>query len=952
MLDFMDTSTAIRGVAVAAWLSVFIGVAVPGKAQNFKPFTPLRLIRTRHFEIIYSERSAPTALALAGFADDTYQQVSGLLGIEIPGRIPVTITPDTDRFNGYFNPFPYPHILLFDTPMDPEWTTFSHSLKGLFIHELTHALSLASRGRVFDFMHDVFGSWVMPTGLTAPLFMVEGVTVSFESLDGFGRTNDPLVRERIRQAIHEGRLLTPFQAGGVYDLPPQGNAWYEYGGLFSAYLQKKYGMERYARLWQTMGKRVPLSLRYYRNGFYRIFKDTYGLEVTEAWADFAAELALAGLEDNPAAPVWGRQAGIAATAAAGGLVYVLDAVNGKLDAVDPATGTARTVLGVDATAYDLDVSADGERLLVAGYRYKGALAAAVVTEYSARTGRPTGKTWSGLYKARYFRDGVVGVAPDLHANRLVYRAVDGGERTLLRGSATLLFSNPAPVDDNRIAFLAAENGSRRLGLYDFDARTAVMAASDPQRWRYARDLRIAEGRAYFVYNDDDGMYKLGIADLTSSDPADARAYFAGRDFSGGVFAPVAVGNRVYYRAAYSTWDALVPYPEPVPSRSDDWTPLAWESWTSADPEAGEKLDATTTDPAPPPERRYSPLRYLNPLRFWIPLPLIRSDADEVRIDGGGVLTFMSDPTDTHTFLIDAGGDLVGEMGYFDVTWASLGFGLPLQVNLSDRVESTGLLSADSYRATRASAALLFNRGIGNERLRLSLTPFAALALFADNPQDDSGAYSWVYRPPVYSLGAGLGFSTLEKLPWQLFGNGAALAFSLRSTLDAYEPRVDVVFRSAFQPRAPLRFSAYAAADATGMALDGSADRYGPAAFADVAAAEYLAETSADLPWVAGGELELQLFSLEIQSNLSHLYFNRLFGTLAYRGVVYEDDLKEEFRSLQALQARAGFVVSALPAAMVPVRFSPYVWGSLKLSDLDDGDRANDYQWGIAFSLEW
>jgi len=948
----MGPFNRIRGAVAGVWLSVFIGTAIPGAAQNFKPFTPLRLIQTRHFEIIYSERSAPTALALAGFADDTYQQVSGLLGIEIPGRIPVTITPDTDRFNGYFNPFPYPHILLFDTPLDPEWTTFSHSLKGLFIHELTHALSLASRGRVFDFMHGVFGSWVMPTSLTAPLFMVEGVTVSFESLDGFGRANDPLVKERIRQAIHEGRLLTPFQAGGVYDLPPQGNAWYEYGGLFSAYLQEKYGMARYARLWQALGKRIPLSLRYYRNGFYRIFKDTYGLEVTEAWADFAAGLALDGLEENIAAPVWGDKSIIAATAAANGQVYVLDSVNGRLDAVDPVTGTARTILRVDAFAYDMDVSADGQRLLLAGYRYQGALATAMTTEYSTQTGRPTGRTWSGLYKPRYFRDGVVAVASDLHANRLVFRAADGGEQTLLRGNESLLFSSPAPVDQNRIAFLAAEGGIRRLGLYDYGSGDAVAATSDPERWRYARDLRVSGGRAYFAYNDDDRMYKLGIADLSNSFPADARAYFSGRDFSGGVFAPVGMGDTVYYRGAFATWDTLLPFPETTASLPDAWTPLVWEAWDPAAPGAGEKTDATVPIPPPPGERRYSTVRYLNPLRFWIPLPLIRSDADEVRIDGGGVLTFMSDPTDTNTFLIDAGGDLVGEMGYFDVTWASLGFGLPLQVSLSDRVENTSLSTADSYRATRASATLLFDRCIGSERLRLSLTPFAALALFADNPEDNSSAYSWIYRPPVYSIGAGLGFSTLEKLPWQLFGNGAALALTLRSTLDAYEPRIDVVFRAAFQPSVPLRLSAYAAVDKTGMALDGSADRYGAASFADVAAAEYLAETPTDLPWVGGGELELQLFTLETQTNLSHLYFNRLFATLAYRSAVFEESPGDKIRGLHALLARAGFVVSALPAAMVPVRFSPYVWGSLKLSNLDDDDRKNDYQWGVAFSLEW
>ncbi|HON13156.1 MAG TPA: hypothetical protein PK897_03455, partial [Treponema sp.] len=132
------------------------------EAQNFKPFTRLFVVKTAHFDIIYPEQSRPTALRLASFADSVYDEVSSLLGISVKDRIPVTITPDTDDFNGYMNPFPYTHIVLFDTPMDIEWTAFQDPLRSLFLHELTHAISLNSRGGVPSFLHDIFGSWVTP----------------------------------------------------------------------------------------------------------------------------------------------------------------------------------------------------------------------------------------------------------------------------------------------------------------------------------------------------------------------------------------------------------------------------------------------------------------------------------------------------------------------------------------------------------------------------------------------------------------------------------------------------------------------------------------------------------------------------------------------------------------------------------------------------------------------
>ncbi|MDR2247395.1 MAG: hypothetical protein LBE17_12135, partial [Treponema sp.] len=124
---------------------------------------------------------------MAGFADAMYDRVTGLLNIYYPVRIPVAITPHTDRFNGLTMSLPYTSIILFDTVMEPEWTSFANTLESLFFHELTHAVSLSSRSKFLNTLHSIFGGWVYPVGLNAPLFMVEGAAVSFESLDGLGR---------------------------------------------------------------------------------------------------------------------------------------------------------------------------------------------------------------------------------------------------------------------------------------------------------------------------------------------------------------------------------------------------------------------------------------------------------------------------------------------------------------------------------------------------------------------------------------------------------------------------------------------------------------------------------------------------------------------------------------------------------------------------------------------
>jgi hypothetical protein len=942
----------------------------PVQAQNFKPFTSLRVIQTAHFNIIYPKESEGTAQTLFLRAEAVYERVSGLLGIGLDRRLPVVITPHTDKFNGYMNPMPYFHIVLFDTPMDPELTIFQNSLETLFLHELTHAVSLNSRGPFLKGLRSVFGGWVYPVALTAPLFMVEGAAVSFESLDGYGRANDPLIKEQLSQAVYEGTFFSPFQASGVYDLSPASSAYYEYGGLFSAYLQEKYGMEKYAELWQAMGRRYYFSFFFYNYGYFHIFKDVYGIPFLEAWENFKESLRIRGIEENPHSilPAGGKeehafgggpQVLIDGMSSGGGRVFILDRISQGVLSFDPLSGKTRRVVSTDNTAYGLAASPDGGRLLVSSYRYSGALARAVVTEYDISGEGKPGRIWEGLYSGRYFRDGVIGLASEGHANALVFRSPQG-EEVLLRGNDELLYSSPAALDDTRIIFIAARGGIRELCLYNYENGKAYTLSSDleddGERWRYIRSLQVSEGRVLFGFNHDGRMYKLGAAVPSSGgNSGSMEAVFTERDFSGGVFLPVSAQGAVYYRGAFASQDVLMRYPEPGNALSGVRTILSPKPWeeeqagTYAGPAPGER-----PDPGPK-SRRYSSLAYLNPLKFWLPIPLLRSTRNGPSLDGGGIFSFMGDPIGANQIFLTAAMDARALMAYIDLRWTNRSLGFPLLAAFTDDIDKT---QSRDFRRTEAAVSASFSGGLGHEGRQISFKPGFTFTLFADDPGDGSNVYTWPYGDPYYTLSLGAGFSTLRRFDWELFGRGVSLEGYGRFQVREPAVRFDGLLRTAFEPF-PLRSTLYWAWDEGGMNIHGKSRLYGSVPFSAVAAEEYPGSGFSQLRWLGGGEAEVKLFSYHIQKNLSHLYFNRIYGTLAYRGALYDDGgirapqgnpLGGDYRLTQSLVLRFGSVISTILITVMPIRIQPYLWGAWKISNMNDG-KMNDFIFGFNFSIE-
>ncbi len=102
-----------RSVLCVTALFVFFSFSAFSQNTLYKPFSSFRFVQTEHFDIIFPKESEPSARLLASFADSVYDQVSSLLGIEVSGRIPVTFSPHTDSFNGYYSQF-FNHIVLYE----------------------------------------------------------------------------------------------------------------------------------------------------------------------------------------------------------------------------------------------------------------------------------------------------------------------------------------------------------------------------------------------------------------------------------------------------------------------------------------------------------------------------------------------------------------------------------------------------------------------------------------------------------------------------------------------------------------------------------------------------------------------------------------------------------------------------------------------------------------------
>ena len=261
------------------------------------------LIKTEHFDVIFSSESEQTALLLTENADNLYKKAAEALGSKNNLHMPVIISPDSDVLSVSYTPSPYNRIIIFDSPSDYQTSVFEDTMLGLFYREIYKALAQSIRSPFNQFVAKwVAGEAYQPVQLfNLPYSFVEGIAYIAESENpDEGRLNDGYFLQILAQAKLDKKFPKWSQVTTVRDIYPYDEIVHAAGAGFSAFLMNVYGVEKYAELWQECGKLHPFMTQ-------GIFLKVYGVTLADLWKEFEASVPLpAGLESMTGAEFSGE----------------------------------------------------------------------------------------------------------------------------------------------------------------------------------------------------------------------------------------------------------------------------------------------------------------------------------------------------------------------------------------------------------------------------------------------------------------------------------------------------------------------------------------------------------------------------------------------------------------------------------------------------------------------
>jgi hypothetical protein len=298
--------------------------------------------------------------------------------------------------------------------------------------------------------------------------------------------------------------------------------------------------------------------------------------------------------------------------------------------------------------------------------------------------------------------------------------------------------------------------------------------------------------------------------------------------------------------------------------------------------------------------------------------------------------------------------------------------LPITLTFADVFATDDWLP---MRKTRLGIQASYRLPLWNERWSLTfMGSFGALWYSFDTDGGETGGgapYGWPVRDESYSVLGGFNFSNLSLASWERFGNGFSEQFYTRKTLSGENPlpRFENVFTASLEsPRflqsVPVvrnfafKASLYGLYDRDGVNSLGRSLDYSSAAFDGIAPHEYSVRRYVySYQWLTGGQFDWSPVSFEIQKNLLHLYFNRIFAALGYRWL-YTESGGQAVNSadgqplfLQSLLFRLGAAVSIVPVTVLPLKLTFDLLAALKLSAPDPASPDGSWYlgWGISVS---
>jgi hypothetical protein len=610
----------------------------------------VQVIRTTYFDFIFPKKSEQSAVILSKEADKMYEEIATLLHTDIKLHIPVVITPDNDELNAYYTPIPYNRIVVYDTiPTINSLAVFSESLCSVFYHELVHAISINIRSPFWGLASDIIGDVVTPSMMiNLPTSFIEGVTVSFESLYGEGRLNDVYSLHMLKQAKIENKFPSWSDIAGSRDISPAGALPYLFGGAFSAYLQQKFGMEKYAEFWQESGK---LHIFTFSPG---IFKKVYNTSIDSEWKLFQDTIDISSSIINPTA---------FSSKVKKGWYGGLCSAQGMIGTIDNQTGLV-TILKDDEKIYQfvsdltekISFSMDGRYIVLSG-----------TTSISGKK-RNTIKIYDLIHK-QYIKTPIIGLRDGAIVTLSDNSKVLIGVETVSQKSA--IVSIPFEeiekgkistrtylsfFDVNIIPFSLEDAGNNSFVYFLKDKQEWSIIVNDflhnSEKKYYLKDdafvpqsLSVADSKLYISCVFEETMIPtLGIFDLKTE-----KMYVSDEIYSGGVYSPVLLDSRIVFVSHFFEERQL---------SSTEFSLIREKEITLNIPRVDEE---GTVTPFIHKKEKYNPLMYLSKgiIALFGPLSL---NLDSFRLFNEPVLAGISyvtmDPAEICLFVAGLGIDVI------------------------------------------------------------------------------------------------------------------------------------------------------------------------------------------------------------------------------------------------------------------------------------------------------
>lgn len=249
----------------------------------------MSVAKTQYFDVIFCEESFNTANFVIQNADFLYEKAFEQVesAKKTKTRIPIVISPDSDKLDISYSPTPYNRIVIFEGVPTVELSCFENTLLSLLYQEITKAVNYSVRSKFMQFVSVVAGTDALqPVSLiNLPFSFAEGFSFVENSQNGQGLLNDRFALQQLVLAKMQGNFPNWMQVSVIKDEKNENDFSSLAGAAFIAFVQQRWGMEKFLEFWKECG-----NLHFYLTS--GIFEKVYDITLSSAWKDFVESIPL------------------------------------------------------------------------------------------------------------------------------------------------------------------------------------------------------------------------------------------------------------------------------------------------------------------------------------------------------------------------------------------------------------------------------------------------------------------------------------------------------------------------------------------------------------------------------------------------------------------------------------------------------------------------------------